>query len=236
MEEKLVGIVLGGINYGDFDKILSIFTLEKGVVSAKIKGVKKAGAKLKFASEPFCFAEFIFLTSQGRRTVKTASLLDSYYSLRENIEKYYSAGVVVEFIRKFQMEEIVSPDLFMLTAQTLKDLAYGDLPPKYVVASFLCAALKLTGYGLNFGSCLGCGGEVGLRPFFDADTGGFYCDDCRTAGAREIRRSTYLELENVSDGVLDETADYMGALKLIDYYLSVKTDENLNSLKELLKL
>ena len=60
MEEKMSGIVLSAVSVGENDKILNIFTLEKGVVSAKIKGVKKAGAKLKFASEPFCFAEFIF--------------------------------------------------------------------------------------------------------------------------------------------------------------------------------
>ena len=58
MEEKLNGIVLSGVSFGENDKILNIFTLEKGTVSAIIKGVKKAGAKLKFASEPFCFAEF----------------------------------------------------------------------------------------------------------------------------------------------------------------------------------
>ena len=65
MEEKLSGIVLGGVNFAENDKILSVFTLEKGVVSAKIKGVKKAGAKLKFASEPFCFAQFIFSKSEA---------------------------------------------------------------------------------------------------------------------------------------------------------------------------
>ncbi|MBQ0098986.1 MAG: recombination protein O N-terminal domain-containing protein, partial [Firmicutes bacterium] len=46
MEEKLSGIVVSSISYGENDKILNIFTLEKGIVSAKIKGVKKAGAKL----------------------------------------------------------------------------------------------------------------------------------------------------------------------------------------------
>ena len=57
MEEKLCGIVLSGVNFGENDKILSIFTPDKGVVSAKIKGVKKAGAKMKFAAEPFCCAQ-----------------------------------------------------------------------------------------------------------------------------------------------------------------------------------
>ena len=45
MEEKLSGIVLSGINYGESDKIINVFTPEKGVVSAKMKSVKKAGAK-----------------------------------------------------------------------------------------------------------------------------------------------------------------------------------------------
>ena len=42
MEEKLSGIVLGGVAYGENDKILKIFSLEKGMVSARIKGVKQA--------------------------------------------------------------------------------------------------------------------------------------------------------------------------------------------------
>ena len=75
MEEKMSGIVLGGVNFSENDKILNILTLEKGVISAKIKGVKKAGAKLKFASEPFCFAEFIFSKNLDKRTVIGASLL-----------------------------------------------------------------------------------------------------------------------------------------------------------------
>lgn len=235
MEEKLNGIVLGGINYGDFDKILSIFTLEKGTVSAKIKGVKKAGAKLKFASEPFCFAEFVFLKSTDKRTVKTVSLHDSYYSLREDIVKYYSASVVVEFIRKFQREEMVAESLFMLTAQTLKELAYSDLPPKFIVARFLYDALKNTGFGITFGNCEGCGCPITTRPFFNADTGSFSCGDCAEIGSREIKGQTYDEIRDLDEKRLGDTT-YDGALRLMDYYISAKTDENLSSLKELIKL
>ena len=235
MEEKLNGIVLGGVNYGEADKILSIFTLEKGTVSAKIKGVKKAGAKLKFASEPFCFAEFIFLRSADRRTVKTATLHDSYYPIREDIVKYYSASAAIEFVRKFQKEEIVSPDLFMLTAETLKELAYGDAPSKHIIAKFLFDALKLSGYGINFGNCAGCGKQVLMRPFFDADAGSFYCEECRENGAREIKSSTYAEIGDLSRGQMSASG-YDGALKLIDYYIGMKTDERLSSLQELIKL
>ena len=126
MEEKLSGIVLNGVQYGESDKILNIFTLEKGTISAKIKGVKKAGAKLKFASEPFCFAEFIFSEVSNRRTVIGASLIESFYALRENIVKYFAGGTILEFIRRFAKENIVSKELFMLSIKTLKDICYSD--------------------------------------------------------------------------------------------------------------
>ena len=112
MEEKMSGIVLGGISFGENDKILKIFTLEQGVVSAKIKGVKKAGAKLKFASEPFCFAEFIFSKRGDMRTVIGASLIDSFYPVREDIVKYFASGTVLEFVKRFYKENIASKDAF----------------------------------------------------------------------------------------------------------------------------
>ena len=108
MEEILHGIVLGSVSYGDNDKILTVFTLERGSVCAKIKGVKKAGAKLKFASEPFCFAEFVFSKSGERRTVIGASLLDSFYPLRNDLKTLYLASSCLEFVKRFDVENIVS--------------------------------------------------------------------------------------------------------------------------------
>ena len=112
MEEILHGIVLGGVSYGENDKMLTIFTLSKGSISARIKGVKKAGAKLKFASEPFCFAEFVFSTTGERRTVIGASLVDSFYPIRNDLKTLYLASACVEFVRRFSKESIVSEPQF----------------------------------------------------------------------------------------------------------------------------
>ena len=56
MEVKVNAIVIRAIDYKDNDRILTLYSLEKGKITAGIKGVKKAGAKLKFASEHFFFA------------------------------------------------------------------------------------------------------------------------------------------------------------------------------------
>ncbi len=236
MEEKLSGIILSGVSFGENDKILSIYTLEKGLISAKIKGVKKAGAKMKFATEPFCFVEYVFTVKGNMRTVIGASLIDSFYPIRENIEKYFSAGVITEFIKKFNKEGIVSSALFMLAINSLKQLAYGDELPQSVLVKFLLSALKETGYSLNLGGCFKCGNDINGRIFFVSAYGGFECENCYEKDDREINLSTYQGLVSASKGEELEKEQAVKCLRLINFYLNNKTEESLKSLIELLKL
>lgn len=234
MEEKLRGIVLSGTPYLEGDKILNIFTLEKGSVSARIRGVKKAGAKLKFASEPFCFAEFVFMKTADRRTVVSASLIDSFYPVRLDVVKYFCGGTVLDFLRKFCKEEIVSPKLFMLATETLKILAYTEKDAISALCTFLIDALSIAGYGLNMGDCAGCGKEINGRVFFDASSGGFLCEDCFSGTGREINYSTFSALKTLSLGGEDKEFS-VKALRLIDYFMEYKAEVKLKPLKELIK-
>ncbi len=236
MEEKLSGIVLGGVNFGENDRILNIFTLEQGVVSAKIKGVKKAGAKLKFASEPFCFAEFIFLKKGNMRTVIGASLIDSFYPVREDIKRYFCAGAVVEFIKRFYKEEMVSEQTFLLCISALKSLTYGDNPLTALI-NFLSQALKDAGYALYLNGCALCEGEIENRVFFDYRRGAFFCEKCFDGVGREVSLLTYTALSKSEKGLLtDNDGGTAKALKLLEYYIENRTDEKLNSLSELVKI
>ncbi len=236
MDEKLNGIVLGGVNFGENDKILKIFTLEKGAVSAKIKGVKKSGAKLKFASEPFCFAEFIFSKKGDMRTVTGASLIDSFYPLREDIVRFFAAGTVVEFVKRFAKENLVSSQMFLLTVDALKKIAYGEDSPRSVLAEFLLSALKIVGYGLTLDGCTKCGKMPAAKIYFDGFSGEFFCEQCKEPTAREINLSTLLYLQKLDTG--EKLCDFeaVRVLRLLDFYLIMKTDEKINSLKELLQL
>lgn len=237
MEEKISGLVLGGINLSENDKLLTLFTLEQGTISAKIKGVKKTSAKLKFAGEPFCFAEFIILKKGAYNTIINASLIDSFYPVREDIKKLYSASVVLEFIKKFAKENIVSHELFLSAISTLKDIAYGDNYLKSLVA-FLLTGLSLSGYGLNLTGCNTCGKQIENAVYFDYKAGAFYCENCFSGSGKQIKIETFNALtcafgnekaENPNDG-------FIMALKLLDYYFIKKTEEKINSLGELLKI
>ena len=47
MSNKIKGIVISSIDYKDKDKLITIFSLEKGLITAKLTGVKNPKAKMK---------------------------------------------------------------------------------------------------------------------------------------------------------------------------------------------
>ncbi|MBR2070656.1 MAG: DNA repair protein RecO, partial [Clostridia bacterium] len=58
MNKKVKGIVIKSKDVGEADKLITLLTAEEGKISVKLKSVKKAKAKLKFAAETFCFGEY----------------------------------------------------------------------------------------------------------------------------------------------------------------------------------
>lgn len=243
MQEKVNALMIKSVDYGDNDKILTLFTLEKGVICAKIRGVKKAGAKLKFASEPFCFAEYILLNKNGMYSVINASLFDGFFPLRLDITKFYAGGVALEFVKKFCPENVTAEKIFIDLIKMLKILTYGESSPESVLLVFLISALAEIGYGITFSACSTCGGEIS-RPFFDFSSGAFYCDECRQESFIEIRVSTYKLLKEIAESgfsLFDEGYSFdeetcKRSLKFIAKYLKYNTSEELKNLNELLNL
>ena len=101
MEEIINAITLKTADYGESDKMLTLFSLEKGVVCVGAKGVKKDKARLKFTAEPFCFSELVYTEKCGRKTLKNATCRKSYFRISQNIKAYFCACVMSEFVTTF---------------------------------------------------------------------------------------------------------------------------------------
>lgn len=242
MISKVNGVVLRAVDYNDNDKMLTLFTLEKGVVGVKIKGVKKAGAKLKFAAEPFCFAEYVLSESGERATVTEVTQIDSFYNLRLDLFKYYSAMAIVEFINKTLLKNEVFEQMFYFTVNTFKTLAYAEADAITVLLNFFLKALSYLGYGMNLCGCISCGNELTDRAFFDFDAGGATCAQCRKVTDVEFNVNTYKYLLSALNGaesrqncVVDKMIKKK-AVRLTDYFISLKTGVSLTSTKEIMNM
>lgn len=238
MELKVNALVLRVADYGENDKILTLLTAENGKITAGIKGVKKAGAKLKFAAQPFCFAEYILAFRGGRYTVINASECESFYDIRCDILRFYAACAVIEAADGLTYEGAECAKIFTECVKTLSALCSGDISEALI--KFLLFSLKHSGYGVVLDNCTECGSSLlhkdKLR--FDMDTGAFTCFDCGSgAGASRV---TYNVLRKAEGKSYDEsfiTPDgKKRALRLIREYFYYKTGAKLNSLSEYVRL
>lgn len=232
---KVNALMLRAVDYLENDKILTLLTAENGIITAGIKGVKKAGAKLKFAAQPFCFAEYILAERGGRYTVIQAAECESFYELRLSVEKYYAACAVCETALALFYEGEADAELFGDCVKTLSSMCGND--EALTLISFLLTILRRAGYGINTGSCAECGANLTgcdkLRFLMDA--GCFTCWDC--SGGVGVSGVTYSVLSAADGhGGADITPDgKKRALKLINEYLAYKTDAKCLSLTEFIK-
>lgn len=235
MEAIVNGIVIRSIDYKDNDKLLTLFTLEKGKISAVVKGVKKSGAKLKFASEPFSFCEFVLAEKGGRNTVIGATYLDSFYNLRLDMLKYYVSAVVSETLNLFTAENEVDAQLFKLAINAVKQINYGGGELK-TLAGYLLNLIEILGYKIYEYDCACCGEEITGRVFFKVKDAEFCCASCRAEDFMEITLETYKALklmdgktpEEASNIDLEKSAE-IKLLKFIFYYLLSKTETRIKS-------
>ncbi len=228
--------MLRSVDYGENDKILTLLTAEYGRITAGIKGVKKAGAKLKFAAQPFCFAEYILAERAGRYTVIQASECESFYDLRCDVNKFYAACSVCEAAIALTAEEDGSTDLFPHCIRALTDMCGGD--ESLTLISFLLSALSVSGYKVTLADCSVCGAslEGRERVRFDMDAGAFCCFGCgRGVPASGVTYSTLCAAQNISGFTACKDGEKR-ALRLLREYLAYKTDAKCLSLNEYINL
>ncbi len=204
MEEKYNAICIRSVSYKDNDKMLTLFSLEEGIVECILRGVKKQGAKLKFAAELFCFAEYVLVEKNGRRTVVEANQLDDFYDIRMSVDKYYSASAIIEFLRAFCQKGESYYDLFLNTINAFRGIEDAPFSPSLFLVKYYMESLKVAGYGITFSHCDKCRKAIDKRAFFDFNECTFKCLDCADSSSTEMRFTTYEFLRLLSETTFEK--------------------------------
>ena len=238
MEIKTDAIVLRSIDYKDNDKLLTLFSPTLGKITAGARGVKKAKAKLSFAAQPFCFAEYILAEKGGRYTMTGAYLHESFFSLRYDIVRFYAACALAEVCLTVLYENESHEGLFIALIEGLKALSLAEEDPAEAVIAFMLVALRESGYPLDLSYEEECDGDIGDKLWFDFSDGKFApFERCERGERASI--STYHTLRKCAGLTYDEETLSGGnkrALRLLKAFLSDKTEEKYENLGELIRL
>jgi len=176
---RVHAIVLRHADWGEADRLVTLYTREQGKLRAVAKGARKITSRKAGHLEPFTQVKLQLARGRDLFIVTQADTLEAYLPLRENLVLTGNASYVIELLDRFVYEdEGANPTLFRLLADTLKRLADGNdiwLAVRY----YEMRLLDFLGFRPQLFECANCGREIKAEDqFFSFSLGGVICPRC----------------------------------------------------------
>jgi DNA repair protein RecO (recombination protein O) len=182
---KIEAVVLRSIRYGEADRIIHLYTPNRGRLGAIAKGVRRARSRFGARLEPFSHVRIILHQGRGELcTVTGVDTVEPHAGLREHAHTLAAAAHACDAVARLFETEEPHPEVFALLLRELAlvsaDTAQAD------PANGLAFRLKLllaAGIVPQLGACASCGARDHLFAF-SAAAGGIVCGSCEAAGFR----------------------------------------------------
>ncbi len=177
-------ILIRRTDYGDFDLIVTLFTLKKGKISAFVKAAKKSRKRFSGVLELFSLIDVVCSTGRrkGMPMLKEANLSHPFAEIRKSIKKTAYASYWSELIYTWLEEEKEQTRLYHLFNAVLAMLDAGRMPEDQLSILFQMRFMRLAGLGPNLAFCRICRTDLehirNQRVIFDLINGGIICGNC----------------------------------------------------------
>lgn len=179
MTEGNLCIVLRSVNYGDYDRMLTLLSRAEGKITAMAKGAKSLKSKLNAATQPFCCSEFEFYNKGERYYVKSAAIKEKFGDLQtKDVNKYMAACTMLELTDKIAEYSSDSRHLFALLIHTLYTLSEDGTDFKTPLTYYIINVIHTMGIfpAIDFCSC--CGEPITKVTRWNPEEGGALCENC----------------------------------------------------------
>lgn len=154
-----LAIVLRRINYGETDKILTLFSRERGRVSAIAKGARKAISRFSGATELLTCTRFHLGTGKSLEIVTQVDVAESFPGLHQNLARLAHGLYFADLIDHSIADEAPNPELFDLLLTGLR-LIETSSSCEVVARWFEMQLLIDLGYSPDLHRCSVCGASV----------------------------------------------------------------------------
>ena len=238
-------IVLRRVNFGEADRMLTLYSREFGKIKALAKGARKPQTRKTGHVELFMRTNFMFAKGKNIDIITQAELVEAYSGLREDLVRTTYASYAVELLDG-------------LTAEADRDLRKYDLLSgglgwfaetdnlRLAARFYELRLLSLAGFQPQLFQCVSCSQQIEEQDqFFSAEAGGLLDPGCREADRRALPISAaavkvlrYLQTRSWEiASVLHLKGTLHGELEAVMYYyLRYILERNLRSVEFLHRL
>jgi len=134
---KTRALVLSERPFQDRDRMVTLFTEEEGKIQAIVKGARNPRSHLAAATRLFAWSEFVYWPGKSFARIQEASLIDSFYSISEDLDRMMLASYPLELTSAFYDENQGDPQVLKILVFLLFYLAHEpEASPELLAAAF----------------------------------------------------------------------------------------------------
>jgi DNA repair protein RecO (recombination protein O) len=188
MQITTEGIVLRQRKIANNRRMIVIFTKRYGKISAGTSINEKSRNKSALALRPFTFSEYDIFKGRDSYSINSASVLKSYYSIGEDIDRFMTASVFISFLDSVLQDEVPAAGIYDLSLQFLESVSKATGTYETLLYAFIIRTLPVLGVMPELKTCVNCGKPVSefgsdqgsgkVNRLFSVTSGGVICEDC----------------------------------------------------------
>jgi DNA repair protein RecO (recombination protein O) len=207
---KTEAVVLRSMRLGEADRILHLYTSERGRVSAVAKGIRKTKSRYGARLEPLSHVAIQLHQGSGElQTVTGVDLISSHSTVRDHTYRLNVGLIGAEAMLRLFTEQEKNERAFTALAKFLEALEEtGERTSRPAVdalaLSFQLKLLWLSGYLPHLTSCAECGAADVPLVGYSPQAGGAVCRAC-AQGALPISPAGIAGIEELLGRPLSES-------------------------------
>jgi DNA repair protein RecO (recombination protein O) len=184
-------IIIKKTKLGEADRILTLYTPDRGKIQAVARGVRRPKSKMAGHLELLTHSQISLARGHNLDIITGSQTINSFLPLKNNLVLASYGLYIIELVNQFTPDQSEDQSLFRLLLDTLKNLSASDPSTSsgqatsinsgqdLLLRHFELKLLEMTGYRPQFRECVSC--HQPLAPVinsFSAHAGGMLCPLC----------------------------------------------------------
>src|SRR5574344_1429260 len=153
-------INLKSYNLSDSDKIIVMYSKDRGLIKGVAKGVKKPKSKLGARMDLLVANKLMLYKGKNLDTICQAEALNTFNKTRRDMDKIFYSMYVSEIVNNFGVEDDpCSEEIFNLLYEALEAVSNAENKVEIILAvlKFQLKMMQISGFGIELNRCLICG-------------------------------------------------------------------------------
>lgn len=193
MKSKTEAIILGSVNLGEADKLVTFLSPARGRLSGVAKNARKSFRRFGAGLEMFTHSMLVLYEREHQHIVRieSADIIHQASGISSDLSRLAAGAVMIELVREMTPEgdPVCAEPAFRLLSDSIRLLSEAE-DPMFLLRIFEIKFFSILGYQPKLDRCFSCGRYGEGEMIFHAMKGGVLCPSCMvSSGESEIRLS-----------------------------------------------